>query len=86
MTGEHARNHRKTISDSKRIPCNGNIQKLVNRNQYLAYIQMSNRMYIGKALSYNNNKRHKMVIKLSKKIYRVYKKILKYYRRLQKEP
>ena len=47
---------------------------------------MSNRMYIGKALSYNNNKRHKMVIKLSKKIYRVYKKILKYYRRLQKEP
>ena len=45
---------------------------------------MSNRVYIGKALSYNNNK-NKMVIKLSKKIYRVYKKILKYYRSLEKE-
>ena len=30
-------------------------------------------------------KKHKMVIKLSKKIYRVYKTILKYYRSLQKE-
>ena len=47
---------------------------------------MSNTMYIGKALSYNNNKKHKVVIKLGKKIFRVYKKTFKILQRLQKEP
>ena len=45
---------------------------------------MSNTMYIGKALSYNNNKNHKVVIKLGKKIFRVYKKTFKILQKVTK--
>ena len=41
-------------------------------------------MYFGKALSYNKNKKHKMLIKLGKKIYRVYKKTFKILQKVTK--